>query len=127
MRTYREALFCGHFGPMGVGALFLVLEARAQLETGTSLPLPKPPKYHNPYKKKELAIELIYPIICFTVLGSTMVHGLSVAAISCGSHFATKAGERAPLLGQETDGLAAMNHEASDGESEPEGILEDSR
>lgn len=28
IKTYREALFCGHFGPMGVGAIFLVIEAR---------------------------------------------------------------------------------------------------
>jgi sodium/hydrogen antiporter len=37
IRTYRQALFCGNFGPMGLGALFLAMEARAQLETGTSL------------------------------------------------------------------------------------------
>ncbi|TAQ83220.1 hypothetical protein B7494_g8453 [Chlorociboria aeruginascens] len=42
IRTYREALFVGHFGPMGVGALFLAIEARAQLETGGSIPLVKP-------------------------------------------------------------------------------------
>ncbi|KAF4632689.1 hypothetical protein G7Y89_g5440 [Cudoniella acicularis] len=37
VRNYREVLFCGHFRPMGVGVLFLAIEARAQLETGTSI------------------------------------------------------------------------------------------
>lgn len=46
IRTYREALFCGHFGPMGLGGLFLAIEARAQLETGESIPLPHPPEHH---------------------------------------------------------------------------------
>jgi NhaP-type Na+/H+ or K+/H+ antiporter len=42
LRTYREALFCGHFGPMGVGALFLTMEARGELETnGSSVPFGK--------------------------------------------------------------------------------------
>ena len=115
IKTYREALFCGHFGPMGVGALFLAIEARAQLETGTARPLPSPPK-HSPY---ENAIEIIRPVICFIVLGSTMVHGLSVAAISVGSHYSKEANERTPLIGGETEGLTGMVHEGGGGESEP--------
>ncbi|KAL2046492.1 hypothetical protein ABVK25_011827 [Lepraria finkii] len=115
IRTYREALFCGHFGPMGLGALFLVIEARAQLENGTSLPEPQPPKH---IKHKE-AVETIWPVVSFIILGSTMIHGLSVAAISVGSHFSRKDGERAPLIGQESNGLHYMVHEGGGGESEP--------
>ena len=115
IRTYREALFCGHFGPMGVGAVFLVIEARAQLETSTAMPLPHPPP-HSPH---EAAIEIIWPVICFVVLGSTMVHGLSVAAISVSSHFSRREGERALLIGGETEGLDDMVHEGGGGESEP--------
>lgn len=113
--TYREALFTGHFGPMGLGAVFLAIEARALLETGTSLPTPHPPK-HSPHKA---AIETVWPVVCFVVLGSVMVHGLSVAAISVGSHFSRSEGERAPLIGAETDGLWGMVHEGGGGESEP--------
>ncbi|PQE29877.1 na(+) h(+) antiporter 2 protein [Rutstroemia sp. NJR-2017a WRK4] len=126
VRTYREALFCGHFGPMGVGALFLAMEARAQLETGSSLPLPIPrtpepiPGSGGKYTDEDTAIFTIWPIICFVVLGSTMVHGLSVVAISLGGHFQRKDEERAPLLGGETDGLEAMVHEEGGGDSEPE-------
>ncbi|KAK0516819.1 hypothetical protein JMJ35_001422 [Cladonia borealis] len=115
IKTYREALFCGHFGPMGLGALFLVIEARAQLENGTSQPEPHPPK-HTKHKE---AIETIWPVVSFIILGSTMVHGLSVAAISVGSHYSRKEGERAPLIGQETNGLHYMVHEGGGGESEP--------
>ena len=115
IKTYREALFCGHFGPMGVGALFLAIEARAQLETGTAHPLPSPPRH----SAHEAAIEIIRPVINFIVLGSTMVHGLSVAAISVGSHYTKEEDERTPLIGGETEGLTGMIHEGGGGESEP--------
>ncbi|CAD6575607.1 MAG: hypothetical protein CYPHOPRED_005752 [Cyphobasidiales sp. Tagirdzhanova-0007] len=115
IRTYREALFCGHFGPMGLGALFLVIQARAMLENGTSIPDSHPPK-NNEHKE---AIETMWPVVCFIILGSTMVHGLSVAAISVGSHYTRKEGERAPLIGAESDGLHDMVHEGGGGESEP--------
>ena len=97
---------------MGVGAIFLVIEARAQLETETSLPLPHPPADH-PRKK---AILTIWPVVCFIILGSIMIHGFSVAAISVGSHFSRDEGERAPLIGGEVDGLEGMIHEGGDGE-----------
>ncbi|KAL8671389.1 MAG: hypothetical protein Q9168_004102 [Polycauliona sp. 1 TL-2023] len=115
IRTYREALFCGHFGPMGLGGLFLVIEARAQLETGESIPLPYPPKHH-PYKNQ---IESTWPIVCFILLGSTFIHGCSVAGISLAGHFQRHKHERAPLLAGEEEGLEGMVHEGGGGESEP--------
>lgn len=129
IQTYTEALFAGHFGPMGIGALFLAVEARAQLETGTSIPLPRRPEEPvgggggggdgPPYDDRTVAIAVIWPIICFVVLGSTVVHGLSVLAISLGSHFSRQTGERAPLLGGEGERLAGMVHE-DEGEDEAE-------
>jgi NhaP-type Na+/H+ or K+/H+ antiporter len=117
IRTTTEALFVGHFGPMGVGALFLAVEARAQLETDSSLPLPHPPT--NLPAEKQMGVTLIWPIVCFVVLGSTLFHGLSTLAISIGGHFARHEGERAPLIGAEREGLHGMvfdEDEDQDGE-----------
>lgn len=136
IRTYREALFCGHFGPMGLGGLFLVIEARARLETGESIPMPHPPEHHPNLE----AIEQVWPIVCFVLMGSTIVHGCSVAAISLGKvfvfsnlhlflikskqkitggHMMRNKEERAPLLAAEDEGLEGMIHEGGGGESEP--------
>lgn len=104
VRNYREAIFSGHFGPMGVGALFLAIEARARLETGSSDPLPHPPE-HSPYKA---AIDLVWPVICFVVLGSIMVHGSSAMVMSVVGHFTRPKKERAPLIGGETERLYGM-------------------
>lgn len=127
--TSTEALFAGHFGPMGVGALFLAIEARAQLETDTSLPLPRPPK-DLPIEAQR-TITLVWPIICFVVLGSVIVHGLSTLVISVSGHFARKEGERAPLIGTETDGLDDMifdeENEMRHGENEESEDEEDAR
>ena len=103
---------------MGVGALFLAMEVRGELEPGVGVPSPRPGQL--PLGDKEKAIYLVWPVICFVVMGSTLVHGLSTVAISLGGSIARKRGERAPLLGQETEGLEHMDHDAGDGESEPE-------
>ena len=121
IRTSREALFCGHFGPMGLGGLFLAIEGRAVLETGTSEALPHPPDYlAPPFTARQMGAETIWPVISFVVFGSTLVHGLSVAALSVIGHFQRKEGERAPLLAAETDPLDGMAHEGGGGDSQPE-------
>lgn len=120
IRTFREALFSGHFGPMGVGGLFLAIEARAELETDTSLPMPHPPHYGKPYTPREVAVETVWPLVCFIVMGSTLVHGLSVLVLSLSSHFQRPKEERSSLLAAETDPLDHMIHEGGDGGSEPE-------
>ncbi|KAE8442860.1 hypothetical protein EG329_002602 [Mollisiaceae sp. DMI_Dod_QoI] len=120
LRTYREALFCGHFGPMGVGALFLAMEARSELEPESMYPSRREHGLLGPAPDTDEAFHLVWPVICFAVLGSTFVHGLSTVAISVGGHFARKEGERAPFLGQETEGLEAMDHGDGGEGSEPE-------
>lgn len=100
---------------MGVGAIFLAMEARQELGAPSTA---RTTTGSAQYRKEE-AIALVWPVICFTVLCSTMIHGLSTAVISVGGHYQRKSHERAPLLGQETEGLEAMEH--SDGsDSEPE-------
>jgi hypothetical protein len=53
-------------------------------------------------------VEMIWPIVCFVVLGSTLFHGLSTLVISIGGHFSRHEGERAPLIGAEVEGLHGM-------------------
>lgn len=117
IKTFREAAFCGHFGPMGLGALFLAIEARAQLENGTSTPDDHPPAYGRPYTKREIAVETVWPVVCFVVFGSTIVHGLSVLALSILSHFRRAKQDRANIMAAETDPLTGMEHDSGDGHS----------
>ena len=102
---------------MGLGGLFLAIEARAQLENDSSKPDPHPPHYGRPYTPKEKAIETVWPLVCFIVFGSTLVHGLSVLVMTLYSHFMRPKSRRASLLAGETAPLAGMEHEDGDGES----------
>lgn len=121
IRTYSEALFCGHFGPMGLGGLFLAIEARAQLETGTSAPIPFPPRTGHAENEREAVAQAIWPIVCAVVFASTIVHGFSVAGVSIGVHLRRKPEERAPLLGGETERLGGMIGSSDEEEEEDEG------
>lgn len=109
LHTYHEASFTGHFGPIGVGALFLAIEARARLETGTSLPLPHPPK-DSP---NSVALETIWPAVCFMVLSSIIVHGFSPFIMSLVGHFSRHPKERAPLLAAEEERFYGMANEGA--------------
>lgn len=85
--TWREALFAGHFGPIGVGAIFVSILARADLETDggatplASLPDPSAPNY--------TLIALIWPITTFLVISSIVVHGSSIAVFTLGKRINT--------------------------------------
>lgn len=121
-KTWNEALFAGHFGPMGVAAIFLSMEARARLETGTSEVLPHPPKdrdYHDHYE----TIQGVWPIVSYVVLWSVMVHGVSAMVMAVAGHFMRPEKERAPLLGAETSrlyGMANEEGELTDGDGDGE-------
>jgi sodium/hydrogen antiporter len=121
IRTVREALFCGHFGPMGLGGIFLAMEARAMLENGSSIPDPHPPAYGRPYTDREKAVELVWPLVVFIVMGSTFIHGLSVLGLSIYTHLRRPKEARAPVLAGEDDPLMGMDHEHGNGDSEPSG------
>jgi len=86
VKTWREALFAGHFGPIGVGGLFVAILARAELETGSTTPLAELPPKGFPHLN---IIELIWPITTFLVITSIVVHGSSIAVFTLGKHINT--------------------------------------
>lgn len=73
IKTFRDALFVGHFGPMGCGAIFIATLGRTLLPEE----VPHPPTHPNHY----LANDMI-PITYFLVLCSIAVHGLTVPFFS---------------------------------------------
>ncbi|GAA5811230.1 hypothetical protein MFLAVUS_004662 [Mucor flavus] len=74
IRTWREAMFTGWFGPIGVGAIFYYSVA---LE---SLPIDGPNAH---------AREVLQPIIYFMVLASVIAHGITIPLFYIGT-FATR-------------------------------------
>jgi Na(+)/H(+) antiporter len=86
IKTWREALFAGHFGPIGVGAIFVAILARAELETGGSTPLTS---YPDPSQPNYMLVALIWPITTFLVISSIIVHGSSIAVFTLGKHINT--------------------------------------
>lgn len=81
IRTWREALFCGHFGPIGVGAVFIAILSRAELEHGEPTPLAQLPGAGTPHY---YAVATIWPITTFLVITSIIVHGSSIAVFTLG-------------------------------------------
>jgi NhaP-type Na+/H+ or K+/H+ antiporter len=86
IKSWREALFAGHFGPIGVGAIFVAILARAELETGGTTPLAELPPENTAHFH---LIALIWPITTFLVITSIIVHGSSIAVFTLGKHINT--------------------------------------
>ena len=84
VKTWREAFFCGHFGPIGVGAIFAAILARSDLEsyyTEEETPLHEVPGTGFPHDQ---LLVTIWPLVCFIVITSIIVHGSSVAVLTLG-------------------------------------------
>ncbi|KAF7297786.1 Na-H-Exchanger domain-containing protein [Mycena kentingensis (nom. inval.)] len=75
IKTFREAVFSGHFGPIGVGAIFISTLASEVIH-----------KSHKAEENHQLALlaETIQPICAFMVVASIAVHGLSIPGFSLG-------------------------------------------
>lgn len=89
IKSWREAIFVGHFGPIGVGAIFAAILARSELESNVShveTPIDHLPEKGSPEWQ---LISCIWPIVCFFILTSIIVHGSSVAIITLGRHLNT--------------------------------------
>ena len=77
VKTFREAVFSGHFGPIGVGAVFISTLAAEHL--------PTPHESHDVRNNQsELLAASIQPIVAFMVLTSITIHGLSIPFFSLG-------------------------------------------
>lgn len=86
IKSWREALFAGHFGPIGVGAIFVAILARAELEHGEPVPLAVLPSSDAPEFQ---LIYLVWPIVTFIVISSILVHGSSIAVFTLGKRINT--------------------------------------
>ncbi|KAJ4304245.1 Na+/H+ antiporter [Collariella sp. IMI 366227] len=86
LKTWREALFAGHFGPIGVGAIFVAMLARAEMEHDEPVPLSELPLEGSEHYK---LIALVWPIVAFIVVASIIVHGSSIAVFTLGKHINT--------------------------------------
>ncbi|KAI6245129.1 putative Na(+)/H(+) antiporter [Erysiphe necator] len=104
IRTWREALFAGHFGPIGVGAIFVAILAKAELESGH----PTPEETLDPDSPHHMLIWLIWPITTFLVISSILVHGSSIAVFTLGKHINTLALTMSYTVGNE-DGPGWVN------------------
>ncbi|KAG6864886.1 hypothetical protein C0991_006573 [Blastosporella zonata] len=74
IKTFREAVFSGHFGPIGIGAVFISTLAYEVIQEDERL--------HG--EQVNLLAEAIQPIVAFMVLCSIILHGLSIPGFSLG-------------------------------------------
>ena len=74
IKTLREAVFSGHFGPIGIGAVFISTLAVQTLDHADFVKT----------EQTELLIATIQPIVAFMVLCSITIHGLSIPGFSLG-------------------------------------------
>jgi len=89
VKNWREALFAGHFGPIGVGAIFAAILLRAELEQGSTQPLAPDEIGSLSGTENFLLIETLWPIVTFLVISSILVHGSSIAVFTLGKRINT--------------------------------------
>ncbi|KAK7466184.1 hypothetical protein VKT23_004905 [Stygiomarasmius scandens] len=112
IKTFREALFSGHFGPIGIGAVFISTLAAEVLNehinevdaegdsvssgegtTGTG---------ESISDQMRLLARTIQPITAFMVLCSITIHGLSIPGFSLSRRIHSRTFSRRTTIGAET-------------------------
>ncbi|KAI1809268.1 Cation/H+ exchanger [Poronia punctata] len=68
VKDWREAIFMGHFGPIGVGAVYYVEHTRLL--------------FNQSIASEKALIDALRPVVFFLVLTSIVVHGLSIPILS---------------------------------------------
>ncbi|OCF75432.1 Na+/H+ exchanger AnNHA1 [Kwoniella mangroviensis CBS 8886] len=103
IKTFREAIFTGWFGPMGVGAIFISTLARTSIPEGD---------IEKDTAQVERVREVIGPITAFLVLSSIVTHGLSIPFFSLGRrvHSITYTRSRGLSMDQRGDEPAWTTH-----------------
>ncbi|KAI8343119.1 Sodium/hydrogen exchanger family-domain-containing protein [Chlamydoabsidia padenii] len=91
LRTWREAIFCGWFGPIGVGALFYYTEAVRNFEVDG-------PQAH--------VRSVLAPIVYFMILASVYIHGFTIPLFHIGT-FASRTLTRTSMMS--TNGTSNSN------------------
>lgn len=86
IKSWREALFAGHFGPIGVGAIFAAILARAELSSDSTTPLDVLPE---PGSENYNVVQIIWPLTTFLVITSILVHGSTIAVFTLGKRINT--------------------------------------
>ncbi|KAJ2741151.1 hypothetical protein GGI20_005386 [Coemansia sp. BCRC 34301] len=70
-RNYRQSIFAGWFGPIGVGAIFFAEIVLEEIE-------------HNPDHFHLRSREIIVPIVSFLIFASVLVHGITLPLVYIG-------------------------------------------
>ncbi|KAF8894198.1 Sodium/hydrogen exchanger family-domain-containing protein, partial [Gymnopilus junonius] len=106
IKTFREAMFTGHFGPMGIGAVFISTLAVMVLENANSNADADASSHRAPTAQTILLEQTIQPIVAFMVLCSIAVHGLSIPSFSLGRrmHSVSRTWSRRDTLGSTRTG-----------------------
>lgn len=78
IKSWKDALICGHFGPIGVAAIYMALLATSRLEDHGNVPLDSIPTGNVEGRN---VLDRIWPITCFMVVSSVAVHGISVPIV----------------------------------------------
>lgn len=81
IKTWQEALFTGHFGPMGVGAVFISSLALSELRS----------PHNPPQDQEEFLAASLQIIVSFIVLCSIIIHGMSIPFFSAGRQIHSRA------------------------------------
>ncbi|GME86737.1 unnamed protein product [Ambrosiozyma monospora] len=89
IKSWKEALFVGHFGPIGVGAVFAAIIAVGDLEAEVSHIHHGPTDNYPNGEEYHQLIRIIWPIVSFLIFTSIVVHGSSVAVLTLGRHLQT--------------------------------------
>ncbi|KAL7276419.1 hypothetical protein RUND412_000591 [Rhizina undulata] len=71
VQTWKEALFMGYFGPIGIGAVFYVEHTKLLL-----------PELGEGDEEENNTVAAMVPVVYFIVLSSILIHGISIPILN---------------------------------------------